>query len=53
MGIQTNSFILLQVQLWTVGDNQLASVRKVLEGDGKEIARLIRVANEAKRDLAV
>ena len=38
---------------WAMGDNQLASVREVLEGDGKEIARLIRIANEAKRDLAV
>ena len=36
-----------------MGDNQLASVREVLEGDGREIARLVRLANEAKRDLAV
>ena len=38
---------------WTMGDNQLGSVKEVLEGDGAEIARLIRITNEAKRDLAV
>ena len=36
---------------WTMGDNQLASVREVLETDGAEIARLLRMTNEAKRDI--
>ena len=36
-----------------MGDNQLASVKEVLEGDDAEIKRLVRITNEAKRDLAV
>jgi hypothetical protein len=36
-----------------MGANQLLSVREVLEADSKEIARLVKMANEAKRDLAI
>ncbi len=35
-----------------MGENQLASVREVLETDGKEIARLVKTLNAAKRDIA-
>ena len=36
-----------------MGDNQLKSIKEVLQGDSKEIANLVNIVNSAKKDLAV
>lgn len=36
-----------------MGDNQLQSIKEVLQQDGKDISVLVRSLQEAKKDLAV